>query len=240
MGATETGWYEERQNHNAITRWLHSFRYRYAIDTVDRIYERLRRPLRIVDVGCGNGKLFDALHFGRPIEYTGIEPDLEFAETAKSRHARYKNFRLIQESAVTAFKQCESPDLVMVLETFEHIPEGQVVRLVEDIAAARPACFFASVPVEIGPAIWMKNVGSLVCGYMRHREYTWPETLWAGLYQLDKLPPHGTLHKGFDWRWLAQTIRQNMKITGFHRFPLPFMPAAVSSSVCFVAEPRVT
>jgi hypothetical protein len=129
-------------------------------------------------------------------------------------------------------------DIVVALETFEHIPEHDVVRIIEAIAASKPRFFVCSVPVEIGPAIWLKNVGSLVTGYMRHKEYSWPETFWAGLYQLDKLPPHGTGHKGFDWRWLAQTIRHNMKIKDIRKFPFSILPAAVAFSVFMVAEPR--
>lgn len=83
-------------------------------------------------------------------------------------------------------------DIIVALETFEHIPEHDVVRIVEAVAASKPRLFVCSVPVEVGPAIWLKNVGSLVTGYMRHKEYRWSETFWAGLYQLDRLPPHGT------------------------------------------------
>lgn len=237
MEANDTGWYEDRQNHNAITRWLHSFRYQHAIRVVTDLHHRLGRPVRIVDVGCCMGKLFDVLHFRVPIQYRGIELDKDFADVAHKRHFRYKNFSIAHGSALTELEKCDSPDIVMALETLEHIPEADVVRLIEQVARLRVP-LFATVPVEIGPAIWLKNVGSLVCGYLRHKEYTWAETLWAGLYQLDRLPPHGTLHKGFDWRWLAQTIRHNMRVKT-HHFPLSFMPAAVSSSVCFIAEPRI-
>jgi hypothetical protein len=124
------------------------------------------------------------------------------------------------------------------LEALEHIPEHAVVRIVEQVAVARPHLFVCSVPVEIGPSIWFKNVGSLLMGYSRHREYTWNETFWAGLGKLDKLPPHGLGHKGFDWRWLAQTVRHSHRITRMRTFPFDALPASVSTSVFFVAEPR--
>jgi hypothetical protein len=144
----------------------------------------------------------------------------------------------MHDSAASALAHLECADIVVALETFEHIPEHDVVRIVEAVAAAMPKLFVCSVPVEIGPAIWLKNVGSLVTGYMRHKEYSWPETFWAGLYQLDKLPPHATGHKGFDWRWLAQTIRHNMKIKETRMFPFGMLPAAVAFSVFMIAEPR--
>jgi hypothetical protein len=145
---------------------------------------------------------------------------------------------VVHDSAKNAFSDFEHADIIVALETFEHVPEHDAVRIIEAIAAAKPKIFVCSVPVEIGPAIWLKNVGSFITGYMRHREYRWSETFWAGLYQLDKLPAHGVGHKGFDWRWLAQTIRHNMKIKEIRRFPFNMLPAAVAFSVFMVAEPR--
>jgi hypothetical protein len=197
------------------------------------------KSINVVDIGCAHAKLFSVLNERFDIDYTGIEIDPGFVEAARSRYAHNSNFRVIHESAATALVTLKRPDIIVALETFEHIPEHDVVRIIEAVSAAKPRLFVCSVPVEIGPAIWLKNVGSLLTGYMRHKEYQWSETFWAGLYQLDKLPPHGTGHKGFDWRWLAQTIRHNMKIKETRRFPFRMLPAAVAFSVFMIAEPRV-
>jgi hypothetical protein len=231
--------YERNQRFNFLVSWLHSLRYRnilalfkaFARETGDK-------PINVVDIGCAHAKLFSVLNEQFAIDYIGIEIRLDFVETARSRYAHMPNFRVIHDSAANALANLKPVDIVVGLETFEHIPEHDVVRIVEAVAAAKPKLFVCSVPVEIGPAIWLKNVGSLVTGYMRHKEYRWPETFWAGLYQLDKLPPHGTGHKGFDWRWLAQTIRHNMKIRETRKFPFSMLPAAVAFSVFMVAEPR--
>jgi hypothetical protein len=124
----------------------------------------------------------------------------------------------------------------MSLETLEHIPEHIVVRLIEHIAAANPKYFVCSVPNEVGPIVWIKNVGSLLMGYYRHKEYKWSETLYAGFYQLDKVETHGTGHKGFDWRWLAQTIRHNRKITQTLSSPFRWLPKTFSVSVIFISR----
>lgn len=134
--------------------------------------------------------------------------------------------------------QLAGADVIFALETLEHIPEHDVVRLVEAIAVARPKLFICSVPVEIGPAVWLKNVGSYLTGYIRHKDYTWTETFWAGLYQLDRLPPHVITHKGFDWRWLAQTIRHNLSIIDTRRLPFGFLPASFAFTVFIIAEPK--
>jgi hypothetical protein len=235
---TETE-YERNQRFNQLVSWLHGFRYKNILTLFDSLAQKAEgKRIKVIDIGCAHAKLFSILNGRFKIDYTGIEIDAGFVEAARSRYAHNSNFRVIHDSAENALTQLSNADILVALETFEHIPEHKVVRIIEAVAAARPKLFVCSVPVEIGPAVWLKNVGSLVTGYIRHREYLWAETFWAGLYQLDKLPPHGTGHKGFDWRWLAQTIRHNMKIIKIRRFPFDFLPAAFAFSVFMVAEPR--
>lgn len=234
---TETE-YERNQRFNFLVSYLHSLRYRNILTLFKAIARETNgKPIRVIDIGCAHAKLFSVLNERFDIDYTGIEINPVCVEAARSRYAGDPNFRVIHDSATNALANLKHADVIVALETFEHIPEHDVVRIVEAVAAAKPGLFVCSVPVEIGPAIWLKNVGSFVTGYMRHKEYRWSETFWAGLYQLDRLPPHDTGHKGFDWRWLAQTIRHSMKIKETRRFPLS-LPAAVAFSVFMIAEPR--
>ena len=233
--------YEKNQRFNTLVSWLHSVRYKNILTVFDALSHRLNaKRIKVVDVGCAHSKLFAILNDRFDIDYTGIEINAGYVEAARSRYAHHANFRVIHDSVANCSTQLTDADIVVALETCEHIPEEEVVRIVEAIGAARPGMFVCSVPVEIGPAVWFKNVGSLLTGYMRHKEYRWTETLWAGLYQLDRLPPHGTGHKGFDWRWLAQTIRHNMKIIELRRFPFGVLPASLAFSVFMIAEPRIT
>jgi hypothetical protein len=233
--------YERTQRHNALTRWLHSIRYRRMVELVGRLsVEMPDRPVRIVEIGCAVSKLYEALDQRFDIEYVGIEIDPEFCRIARERHGHRPNFRILNRSATeeSIYAELGTPDILAALETLEHIPEHDVVRIVEHIGRLAPRYFVASVPVEVGPAIWIKNVGSFLVGYARAKGRPWSQVFWAGLYQLDRLPPHGTGHAGFDWRWLAHTIRHNMRIKQVLKSPLSFLPPAVAFSVMFVAVPR--
>ena len=228
-------------NFNALVAWLHSRRWKNIIRVFDELTRTVQgRPIKVLDVGCAHAQLFDVLNGGFHIDYTGIELRKDLAKIAKERYERYPNFHIFVGDATNRelLEKMREFDVVVAVETLEHIPERDVVRLVEHISKIGPRFFVCSVPVEIGPAIWLKNVGSLLVGYPRHKEYTWLETFWAGLYRLDKLPAHTTDHKGFDWRWLAQTIRHNMKIRKFKTDPFNLLPAALSTSVFIVAEPK--
>lgn len=193
------------------------------------------KQIRVVDIGCAHAKSFELLNQRYNISYVGIELNGPFSEMAKSRYDTHPNFRIINDSIENHYAELENVDFVIALETLEHIPEDIVVRVVEHIAIANPEYFVCSVPNEVGPIIWVKNVGSLLMGYMRHKEYKWSETLYAGLYQLDKVGTHGTGHKGFDWRWLAQTIRHNRKITKILSSPFRWLPKTFSVSIIFIS-----
>ena len=232
--------YEKIQNTNFITRYLHSYRYSWILSVFKKLSREINnRQITVVDIGCGTCKLFEVLNENYlSINYIGIEPRGDFVETSIERYNSMSNFKIIKGCAEAIIPNInEKIDVFTGLESFEHIPEYIVPTLLRSISAKSPKIFACSVPVEVGPAIWIKNIGSKLMGYRRYKEYTWRETFWAGLYRLDKLAPHGTGHKGFDWRWLEHTIRQSMEITSVSRSPFSFIPAAFTPSICFTSVP---
>lgn len=238
---TETE-YERKLKSKALVRWLHSFRYKHLTAIVGGLSERTDgRPLKIVEVGCAHAALFGLLNTRFSIEYTGIELSEEFARVAAERHGGNGNFRVINDAAQNVLRGLDRPDLVVALETMEHIRERDVVRIMEAIADLGPDLFVCSVPVELGPIIWFKNVGSLLIRYNRRGRFNWSafrDTFWAGFYQVGRLPLHDVGHTGFDWRWLGQTIRHNMNIREIRTLPFGFLPAGLATNVMFLAEPR--
>jgi len=229
--------YERNQSFNRLVTWLHSQRYRHVIDAVKPIVP-IDRPLQVLDIGCGLGRLYDVLNCSFRIEYTGVDPQAGYLDEANERYGEHANFRSLCVSAADPVI-CDRPyDVVIALETMEHIEGPTAARIIEQIAEISPRRFVCSVPIEIGPSVLIKNVGSVLMGYSRHRTYTWKQTLAAGLYQLDKLPRHSISHLAFDWRWLAQTIRDHFRIVETRFFPFRFLPAAVSATAFFIAEPR--
>jgi len=235
----ETG-YERNQQYNTLVSKLHSYRYSNIIGVFNELQSlNSSNPIRVVDIGCAHARLFLLLNEKYNIDYIGIEPNLDFIKIAEERYKNHPNFKIIYDSIENQLDNIAKVDIVVALETLEHIQEHIVVRIVEKVATIKLKLFICSVPVELGPAIWFKNIGSFFAGYMRHSEYTWKETFWAGFGKLDKLPPHGISHKGFDWRWLAQTLRHNMNIVEMRKFPFNLLPAGLSTSVFFIAKPRL-
>jgi SAM-dependent methyltransferase len=226
--------YEKNQNYNPLVAYLHSLRYKHLIALFELISSQdSQKTLKVIDIGCAHAKTFGLINDKFKINYIGIELNQGFSDTANNRYKSFENFKIINDSVENHFSEFDDSDIILALETLEHIPEHIVVRIVEKIALTNPKAFMCSVPNEVGPIVWVKNVGSLLTGYMRHKEYKWRETFYAGLYCLDKVETHDIGHKGFDWRWLAQTIRHNMKITKCYSTPFRWLPRTFSFSVIF-------
>jgi len=232
--------YERNQQYSALTRYLHGFRFRQMMKIVGELRSEIPdRPLQVFEIGAAAGKLYATLDAHFPIEYRGIELDEAFVQKAIERHGARPNFEIRHGSAADpALWSGPRPDLVVALETLEHIPERYVFRVIENVAAAAPRRFIASVPVEVGPAIWIKNLGSLVTGYNRHKGRPWSEVFWGSVYATNRLPVHGTGHRGFDWRWLGHTIRHYMNVREIRKSPFQWVPSPFAMSVMFVAESR--
>jgi len=227
--------YEKNQNFNALVRWIHNIRYNYIIEIFNVIHNKNPEiQIKIVEIGCANAKLFGILNKLYSINYVGIEINQYFAENANNKYGHLSNFKIINDNVTNHYEEFEGVDFIIALETFEHIPENIVVRLIERISSSKPKYFICSVPNEIGPIVWIKNIGSILMGYMRHKEYKWSDTLWAGFYQLDYIETHGIGHKGFDWRWFAQTIRFNRKISQTFTSPFRYLPKTLSLSIIFI------
>jgi hypothetical protein len=235
MSDSELTYYEKNQNFNPLISYMHSIRYKHVIKLFEKLSSQDKNTtLKVVDIGCAHAKTFELLNNRFKINYVCIELDKDFSEVAKQRYSTCENFKIINDTIERHYSEFAHADVILALETLEHIPENIVVRIIENISMAKPKAFMCTVPNEVGPILLIKNIGLLLTGYMRHKEYKWRETFYAGIFNLDKIETHGTGHKGFDWRWLAQTIRHNMKISKSHSNPFSWLPKTFSFSIIFI------
>lgn len=231
--------YEARLNHSRLTRFLHGVRYKNLLGVVAALSDlRGGKPIRILDIGCGSAPAFGLLDPLFAIDYVGVEMRQKHCAVARQRFGNRPNFRAVRNIIGNCLPLIDDCDLVIALETLEHIPEDEVAVLIEHIGRAEIDGFYCTVPNEVGPAIAIKNLGSALIGYQRHREYSWRDTFHSATYRLDKVAPHGTGHKGFDWRALQRMIAAHLDIQAVHRSPYGWVPRAVSPSIGFYCTPR--
>ena len=243
--------YEKYQNLNLINRYLHSFRYKWILSVFKELRSELfnNNPIKVLDIGCGPCKLYETLKKEKiQINYIGIDSEKEFFDYGLETYGHNNDFNIINAKIEDVIDNYDDIDIYTALESFEHMPEYKIPYLLNKISKKKPKLLACSVPVEVGPAIIIKNFGSKLIGYDRSPDYSWKDTLWAGIYQLDKISPHqeyknGKMrehlgHKGFDWRWLKHNLRQCMNIVSINRSPFNFIPSALSPSIAFTAKPR--
>ncbi len=232
-------YYEERQSFNALVRFLHSVRFKTLEVVASSLKPAYAPRLRVLDIGCGPASAYPVLtRLRRDIEYVGVELREDFCALARERYGGEDGFEIHQAGIGGRLDLIDRCDLILGLESFEHILEPEVERVAEAIGRADFQKMLITVPNELGPAIVLKNVGSLLMGYMRHKEYRWRDTYHAAIYAMDKLPPHTNEHIGFDWRWLARVLRQNVEIARITTSPWPWVPRAISPSIGFLCERR--
>lgn len=232
--------YRKFQNFNFITKLLHSVRYNYTLNFIDSLNYDKTKPLKILEIGCADGQLFGLLDQHYCIEYTGIELFADFASVAQKKHGHKANFNLIHGSVMNCLDNIVNTeyDLIISLETLEHIPWTEVITLLQSLSHSQCKHFLFSIPNEIGPAVLIKNIGSFIMRYPRYREYSWRHTWYAGFYRLDQLPRHHINHIGFDWRWIVQLIRYNFRILKIKKSPFKFIPSYLSPSFFIICTPN--
>ena len=156
--------YEKTQNFNLFTKTLHATRYRNLETLVKRIANK-KKKIKIVDVGCGPAKAYDVIKkLNVEFNYLGIELLEDFVSIAYERYSMFDNFEIVCDSVENTFHAFSDSDLIIGLETFEHIPEGLVVRTIEAIGKSNFRYLYITVPNEVGPAIFVKNLGSSIMG----------------------------------------------------------------------------
>ena len=125
--------YEKTQNFNLITKILHSTRYS-NLEKLVTYAAKKEKKLKIVDVGCGPAKAYEVIkNLGVDFTYFGIELREDFTAIAKERYKKFDNFEIVCDSVENVFHSFGDSDLIIGLESFEHIPEALVVRTIEAI-----------------------------------------------------------------------------------------------------------
>ncbi|MEM0991135.1 MAG: class I SAM-dependent methyltransferase [Pseudomonadota bacterium] len=223
--------YEQKQNRNAVTRFLHSFRYKHLTDFMAR---HAQPGDTVLDIGCGPGGAFGALG-DFDLDYKGVDIREDFIAAAQARNPDDAGRFAVTDVTAPGF-DFAGYDFVIALETFEHIPEAKLIRVIERIAQARPKHMLCSVPIEIGPSVAIKNLGARAMGYDR-QSGTLGQTWHAATYNLNRLPPHGVDHLGFNWIWLEHTLRQNFQMRGARALPYGWLPKSIAPSVLFTCAP---
>lgn len=227
--------YNERLFSDNFRGRLHTARFIWLRDTVRRLK---MNPRAVMEIGCFDGRAVEFLP-QIPARYIGFDAGWEDAlQLAARRWASQPHLE---------FREClkadqmnlngEKFDLVLALETLEHIPPQDLEPYLENVAASlKPGgAFLVSVPNEIGPVFAAKHM--LKVAFIGNYEtYSVREFIFATLGMVEKVQRRE--HKGFSYRRLIKTLERHFTVESTRGIPLGFLPPYLNFGVGIVCRPK--
>lgn len=178
---------------NPIARYAH----RNRLARATRLVTSLVGVRKVLDYGCGAGAFINEIQGVNDIEAIGYEPFM--VEKNHLDTPILKDFSSIQDFGPF--------DVITIFETIEHLDNNELVEFLERASPllSQKGRILASVPIEIGPALLMKEINRSVL-HKRLPENSLRELFLASFFGIaaKRAKNIKTSHKGFDFR---ETIR---------------------------------
>lgn len=213
---------------------------------------------RLLDYGCGDGTFLAGVRDLFPGAVgADIDPAL-VADCAARLGGLGLAFRLVRE--LDAEHEARY-DIVTCMEVLEHCTEDDVERVLGDLErlASPRGHVILSVPIEIGPALLVKQAVRRLAAWRRLGDYAHMESYslrelsrmvfacsgttierpcFEGC-QLDGTPYRYHGHKGFNWRRLRELVSHKFDLRETHFTPAGWTGGFASSQVWFLCRPSV-
>lgn len=221
--------YNERLFSGGLRRRYHMARF----DWLKRQAAGLPRPLRVLEVGCFDGR---ALSHLPPVErYLGLDANWEGGlDEARKAHAGRDGigFRETTDPAVLREEPDGAFNLTVSLETLEHIDPAVLPAYLSEMARVTRGTLLVTVPNETGVIFLAKYLAKRAV-YGDAENYSWKEVGFETLGRTDRVERRE--HKGFNYRDLVAQIREYFEIVSVGGLS---MPANMSLSIGIVAQSR--
>lgn len=115
--------------------------YLFWVSKLKKLREKLGRPLRVLDYGCGNGVLIGLLGTNYFAKYYGVDTSSDSISVGKSRYKNYKNinFRVIYPDQMPSFEDKGKLDLVILVGVFQYLNDREIDHVInESIMSLKP------------------------------------------------------------------------------------------------------
>lgn len=231
---TQPGYNERLFSGRGIRDFYHRSRYTWIQKKLD---ECTQGPLRIVELGCFDGKLLDYVP-PRLEHYVGLDANWEGGlELGRRLLAGRDDVELLEAHSADALRRFDtgSFNVAVALETLEHIPHELMVDYLSELARVTDGLIFISVPNEMGPVLLAKYMSKKL-RYGGGEAYTPKEVMAATFYRMHQV--ERDQHKGFDYRELTRCVNEKFEVLAVEGIPFARIPPIVSLTIGIVARSR--
>lgn len=161
-------WTEEYAQ--AIDRfWINGLQ-EIALHTIEGVLaiEYAQKGDKILEVGCGTGRIYDVLKAGTDLHYTGLDMSQAML---KLFHNRYPDIPLVEGDAMALPFPNNSFDLVICFEVIRHLVDYQ--KVIEEMHRVARRTVLFTIEVTEGPSIYTgeERYGSYLPGKASQLHY---------------------------------------------------------------------
>lgn len=248
--AGAAGHYERKQllSKDRLIAWSHRSRFATGL-RLARFYCSGRR---VLDYGCGDGTFLAKLMDGDevPTEAVGAELTTALVEDCRNRHAGREGLKFVLIEQLDAREHAGRFDLIVCMEVLEHVVDAETLITRLSRLVAPGGRLIASVPVETGPPLVIKQFARRIAGWRGIGDYpgTSPYTfgelcagVFAGPRQHIARPAFTSGngerfydHKGFNWRRMRARLTARFDLEMTVGSPFAWLPPHLASQVWFV------
>jgi SAM-dependent methyltransferase len=182
--------------------YYHNKRFIWVSEKIKNIkYESL------IEIGCFNGRL---LNYIKPKKYYGFDAGYEKKDGVDIALKKFKNNKNIEIKIGSKPSQLTDKrfDILVSLETFEHIDVNLVEPFLEKLSKQINKVAFFSVPVERGLPFLIATCVRIING--KPKQYTFSEFINSIIGRMHKVKRNE--HKGFDERIFIKQVDKYFKV----------------------------
>ncbi|MEB3310530.1 MAG: class I SAM-dependent methyltransferase [Snowella sp.] len=247
MSGIQEGHYYQRQFDCScsVIAWSHSSRFKVALQLLGD------KPQKVLDYGCGDGT-FLAMAADRIQQGKGVDVSSYMINSCKTRLADIPNVSFAKVDELDPADE-QSFDVVTCMETLEHCLEPSIDIVLKDLArlVSPQGKVIISVPIEIGPTFFFKQVIRWIAGVTSLPEYrdyeVYPlkdalrmvfanhQTKFERPIYTNSDEPYYP-HYGFNWRAMRKSVEQYLVVEKTSFSPLGFLGGWFSSQVWFICR----
>ena len=181
----------------------------------------------VVDFGAGTGLFLSTLGDRRSdVKLYAIEPFMPPATDSRIHYIKNLESLKLEVDLISAFEVCEH---LTDAETEEFLSAAQHIIRTD-------GKLIISVPIMIGGPLILKELNRSILITRRASDYSVTELIAGVLGRTVQRPTNrGPTHKGFDFRWLREKLRERFIIESEILSPLP-LPWWANSQVFFICR----